>query len=88
MIEPLNGFVVLEKNEAKNTTAGGILLSAAPNSMTLEGKVIAVSNDVPLLSKGADVIYMNGKGVDVKVEGRNYVMIHSTSIIAIVKSGN
>lgn len=87
MIEPLNGFVVLEKIETQNTTSGGLILSAKQNEVTKEGKVISVSKDVTEINRNNRVVYMNGKGIDVKIDGENYLMIHSTSIIAIVRSG-
>jgi chaperonin GroES len=91
-LRPLATKVVVEPAEKEEQTAGGIVLPDTAKQKPMEGKVIAVGNGralddgsvVPLsVKEGQTVIFSKYGGTEVKLEGKDYVVLDEDQIYAI-----
>ncbi len=92
MIQPLLDRVVLQKQEVEKKTASGILLTdvkekpsvatvvAVGPGKTENGVLIPVGVEV-----GDTVIYKTYAATEVKVEAKEYLILESKDLLAIVK---
>lgn len=92
MIQPLLDRVVLEKLEIEKKTASGIVLSDVKEKPSM-AKVLAVGpgkyengNLIPVgISVGETVVYKQYATTEIKVDGKEYLIVESKDILAIVK---
>ena len=92
MIKPLGDRVVIEVSEGDVKTASGIVLPDTAKEKPQEGVVVAVSDGkyvdgkkVALDVKVNDrVIFSKYAGTDVKVEGKDYLIVRDSDILAVV----
>jgi chaperonin GroES len=91
-LRPLGTKVVVEPSEKEEKTAGGIVLPDTAKQKSIEGKVIAVGKGrtlddgtvVPLsVSVGQTVVYSKYGGTEIKLEGKEYVVLDEDQIYAI-----
>ncbi len=93
MIVPLQDRVVLEKVEAEKKTASGIILAETSKEKPSMAKVVAVGpgkvedgQPIPVgVEVGQTVIFKQYAGTDVKFEDKEYLIIESKDILAIVE---
>ena len=92
-IKPLSNRVVLKNLEAEETIKGGIILTASAQEKPQVAEVIAVGNGevnqegklIPMTVKVGDkVIISKYSGTEVKLDGKEYVIVKETDILAIV----
>lgn len=92
-IRPLDDRVVVERYEAEETTAGGIVLPDSAREKPQRGKVIATGPG-KLLEKtgergemsvkvGDSVYYGKYSGTEVELDGETYVILRESDILAI-----
>jgi len=92
MIQPLLDRVVLEKMEIEKKTASGIVLSDVKEKPSM-AKVLAVGpgkyengNLIPVgVSVGETVVYKQYATTEIKIDGKEYLIVESKDILAIVK---
>ena len=94
-IQPLGNRVVVERDEAKGTTAGGIVLPDTAKDKPQKGKVVAVGDGHttkdgtkrPLTVKAGDVvIFTSYAGDEFKLNGDTKVLLmREDDILAIVE---
>ncbi|NUQ70517.1 MAG: co-chaperone GroES [Chthonomonadales bacterium] len=91
-IRPLSTKVVVEPAEREEQSAGGILLPDTAKQKPIEGKVIAVGKGKTLddgtvapltVQVGQTVIFSKYGGTEVKLEGKDYVVLDEDQIYAI-----
>ena len=91
-LRPLSTKIVVTQSEEEEKTAGGILLPDAAKKKPTEGRVIAVGSGrilddgkvVPLAVKVGDtVVYSRYGGTDVKLEGKDYVILDEDQVYAV-----
>jgi len=91
-LRPLATKVVLEASVQEEKTSGGIYLPDAAQKKPTEGTVIAVGNGhilddgtvVPLTVKVGDtVVYSKYGGQEIKLDGKDYIIIDEDQIYAI-----
>ena len=92
-IRPLHDRVVVERNEAEKKTAGGIVLPDNAKEKPKEGTVIAVGSgrllengEVKALEVKKDdrVLFDAYAGSEVKLDGREYLILTEKEILAVV----
>jgi len=73
---------------AEEKTAGGIYIPDTAKEKPQQGKVVAVGNgtkDITLtVSVGDEVLYGKYAGTELNVEGKDYLMMRESDILAIV----
>lgn len=88
MIKPLADRVLVEPKEAETKTASGLYIPDTAKEKPQEGKVIAAGpgkKDEPLEVKvGDEVIYGKYAGTEVTVEGKKYLIVKQSDILAIL----
>jgi chaperonin GroES len=92
-IKPLNDRVLLERIEASDKTAGGILLPDSAKEKPTEGRIVAVGEGkvrdngtrVPLAVKvGNRVLFSSYAGTQIKEGGKEYLILEASEILAVV----
>ena len=92
MIKPLGDKIVIVPLEEENKTSGGIFLPDSAKKKPTEGKVVAVGpgrymedgSRFPMPVKEGDiVIYGKYGGTEVKLEGKDYILLDIDSVYAI-----
>ena len=91
-LRPLGEKVLVERLEAEETTAGGIVLPQQAREKPQRGKVLAVGDGKlldngtrakPLVQKGDRVIFGKYSGTEIKYDGREYLLIDESDILAV-----
>ena len=87
-IKPLADRVLVEPSAAETKTASGIIIPDNAKEKPQKGTVVAVCNgkkDEPLTVKVGDtVLYGKYGGTELKLEGKDYLMMRESDILAIV----
>ncbi len=90
-IRPLDDRVVIEPMEAEEKTQGGIVLPDTAKEKPMKGKVVAVGEGKMLESgkraellvkKGDKVLYGKYAGTEVTVDGKEYLVMRESDILA------
>ncbi|MES2615399.1 MAG: co-chaperone GroES [Bdellovibrionota bacterium] len=92
-LRPLNDRILLERLEAEQKTAGGILIPDNAKEKPVEAKVIAVGNGKILengsrqsmsVKAGDKVIFGKWSGSEVKIDGKEYLLVKEDEILAVI----
>jgi chaperonin GroES len=93
-IRPLDDRIVVEPVEAEEMTAGGILLPDAAKEKPQKGKIVAVGEGKQLddgtrtplsVKKGDMVLYSKYGGTEIKVEGKELLIMRESDVLAKVE---
>ena len=92
-IKPLHDKVVVERMDAETKSAGGILIPDTAKEKPMKGTVIAVgpgrvldSGEVKALDvkKGDKVLFGGYAGSEVKLDGKDYLIVNESEIFAVI----
>ena len=82
-LQPMHGRVLVEAFEAKDTTAGGIVIPDTAKEKLQEGEVIAVAKDATdEVAVGDHVIYKEFAGTEVKIAGDERILLTEDDLLA------
>ncbi len=93
-IRPLADKVLVERLEAENKTAGGIVLPDTAKEKPQRGKVVSVGKGKTLedgtvqkieVKKGDVVLFTSYAGTEVKISGREYLIMSESDIMAVIE---
>jgi len=94
MFKPLHNYVLLERIEEENKTAGGIIIPDNAKEKPVRGRVITVGDGIiengqkiPMTVKTGDVILFAkwaSSVNEVKIDGHDYVLIKESDILGIL----
>jgi chaperonin GroES len=93
-IRPLGDRVLVQRVEAEERTAGGILLPESAKEKPREGRVIAIGEGKLLdngqrstfsVSPGDRVLFSSYAGTDVKLLGDEYLIMREEDILGIIQ---
>ena len=83
MLKPLGTRVVVEPKEAETMTAGGLYIPDNAKEKPQQGVVVA--KDEPMEVKaGETVLYGKYAGTEVTVDGKKYLIVKQSDILAIL----
>lgn len=94
-IRPLADKVLVQRLEAENKTAGGIVLPDAAKEKPQKGKVISagegrILDDGKLqkmqVKKGDVVLFTSYAGTEVKIDGKEYLIMSESDIMAVIEA--
>jgi chaperonin GroES len=87
-LKPLADRVVIEPAAAEQKTASGIIIPDTAKEKPQKGTVIAVgpgTAETPLTVKEGDlVLYGKYAGTEFSIEGKDYLIMRESDIIAII----
>lgn len=91
-LKPLGTRLVIEKVEAEEKTASGIVLPSSAQEQPQFAKVVAVGADVTDNDKikdavqvGDKVIYSKYSGTEVKLDGKEYILVKFADVLAVLE---
>lgn len=83
-INPLADWVVAETLETEAKTASGLYLPKEAKEKSKVAKVLATGKDVKNIKKGEQILYKEYSTTDVKVDGKDYILVKEEDILATV----
>ena len=87
-IQPLADRVLIEPAAAETTTASGLIIPDTAKEKPQKGIVVAVGTgkkEEPLTVKVGDtVLYGKYAGTELKLEGKDYLIMRESDILAII----
>jgi chaperonin GroES len=92
-LKPLGDRVIVEPVEQEEMTPSGIVLPETAKEKPMQGKVLAAgpgarkedgSRIVMDVNVGDLVLYAKYAGTEVKIEGKKYLILRETDILAVV----
>ena len=92
-ITPLNDKIVVERLEAEDKSAGGIIIPDAAKEKPKQGKVLSVGEGKVLengsraqfqVKVGDKVLFSSYAGNEVTVEGKDYLVMTEDDVLAVV----
>jgi chaperonin GroES len=92
-IRPLADKVLVKRLEAESVTSGGIVLPESAKEKPQRGKVVSVGDGKLLddgsrgkmgVKKGDEVLFTSYAGTDIKIDGKEYLIMDESGIMAIV----
>ena len=93
-ISPLHDRVLVEPLSAEEKTAGGIIIPDTAQEKPQEGKIVAVGNGAKGddgkvqaldVKKGDKVLYGKWSGTEVKVDGKDLLIMKESDIMGIIE---
>jgi chaperonin GroES len=93
-LQPLSDYVVAQAEEAQTKTASGIYLPDNAQEKPKTAKVVAVgpgkvgddNERIPMTLKVGDrIVYKSYSTTDVKVDGKEYILVKEEDVLATVK---
>jgi chaperonin GroES len=93
-VRPLHDRVIVERVKEEEKTKGGIIIPDTAKEKPVEGKIIAVGagkvlddgKRVPLQVKAGDrVLFGKYGGTEIKIDGKDRLIMREDDIIAIVE---
>lgn len=88
-LKPLADRVLLKQEKAETTTKSGIILPEAAQEKTQTATVEAVGpgteKEKITVKVGERVMYDKYSGVQVKIDGEDYLIVKNSDIIAVVE---
>jgi chaperonin GroES len=93
-IRPLADKVLVERLKADTKTAGGIVLPDSAKEKPQRGKVVSVGKGKVLddgtlqkmqVKKGDTVLFTSYAGTEVKIDGKEYLIMSESDIMAVVE---
>ena len=94
-LKPLDDRIVVQPNEAEQTTASGLVIPDTAKEKPQQGKVLAVGPGkraentgelVPLgIEVGQTVLYSKYGGTEITIDGEDLLILSSRDVLAIVE---
>lgn len=94
MLKPLHNYVLLERLEESDKTAGGIIIPDNAKEKPVRGRVVAAGDGafddgvrVPMTVKSGDTVMFAkwaSSASEIKIDGKDYIIIKETDILGIL----
>jgi chaperonin GroES len=93
-IRPLADKVLVQRLEAETKTAGGIVLPDTAKEKPQKGKIVSVGKGKMLddgtvremqVKKGDTVLFTSYAGTEVKIDGKEYLIMSESDIMAVIE---
>ena len=89
MFKPLHNYVLIERIEEENKTAGGITIPDNAKEKPLTGIIKAVGKkaqeEFPTLKESQVVVFEKYKGSEIKLDGKEFVVLEAEDILGILE---
>lgn len=95
MFKPLNNYVLIQRIEEENKTAGGIIIPDTAKEKPSRGRVVAVGDGafengvrIPMTVKSGNTVLFAkwaSSANEVKIDDADYVLIKESDILGIIE---
>jgi chaperonin GroES len=94
-VRPLHDRVIVRRLDEEEKSAGGIIIPDTAKEKPIQGEVIAVGKGKILdngevrsldVKKGDRVIFSKYAGTEIKLDGKEYLMMREDDILGVVES--
>ncbi len=94
MVKPLRDRVIVERVAEEARTSGGLIIPDTAKEKPQQGRIIAVGNGrktkdgklLPMDVKVGDrVLFGKYAGTDIKIEGKEYLMMREDDILGVIE---
>lgn len=82
--KPLGERVLVERTEVENKTASGIIIPDNAKEKPQTAKVVAVGTKVEDIKVGDLIVFEQYRGAELKLEGKEYLVLNIENIIGIM----
>ena len=83
--QPLGKRVLIERVEESKTTASGIIIPDNAKEKPLDGKVIAIGEEVKTVAINDTVVFGKFTGSELTLDGTVYLIMEEKEILGILK---
>ena len=87
-IKPLADRVLIEPAPAESKTVGGIIIPDTAKEKPLQGTIVAVGqgtkDEEMVLKEGDKVLYGKYAGTELEHEGKKYLIMRQSDVVAIL----
>jgi chaperonin GroES len=93
-LRPLRDRIIVERSSAEEKTTGGIVLPDTAKDKPKQGTIISVGPGKvlengkvlePQVKKGDKILFGSFAGTEVKIEGKEYLILSEGDILAILE---
>ena len=94
-VRPLHDRVIVRRLEEEEKSAGGIIIPDTAKEKPIQGEVVAAGNGKILengevrpldVKKGDRVIFSKYAGTEIKLDGKEYLMMREDDILGVIES--
>ena len=94
-IQPLSDRILVERIEAEEKTAGGIVVPDTAKEKPKEGKIISLGTgklnengekQAFTVKEGDTILFESFAGTEVNIDGKEYLVMKEDDVIGIIKS--
>ena len=86
--KPLADRLLVEPTPVEETTSSGIIIPDSAKEKPQRGVVVAVGpgtkDDPTIVKAGDEILYGNYSGINLNLEGKDYMVMRETDILAII----
>jgi chaperonin GroES len=83
-IRPLHNYIVVEPDEAKEVSKGGILIPEQSLDKPQRGTVLDVGPDVDSVTCGDYILYAKGVGMEFEENSLNFLLMKEEDLLGIL----
>ena len=87
-IKPLADRVLIEPASAETKTVGGIIIPDTAKEKPLQGTIVAVGkgtkDEEMVLKEGDTVLYGKYAGTELEFEGKKYLIMRQSDVVAVL----
>jgi chaperonin GroES len=84
-LKPLGDYVVATQEEAEAKTASGLYLPDKAQEKPKIAKIVATGPNAKQLKAGDRIIYKTYSTTEIKVDGKEYILVKEEDVLATVK---
>lgn len=84
-LQPLGDYVVAVSEEAETKTASGLYLPDKAQEKPKTAKVVATGPQAKQVKVGSRIVYKSYSTTEVKVDGKEYILVKEEDVLATVK---
>ena len=93
-IEPIGDKIVVKREDAEQTTSGGIVLPDSAQEKPKQGRVLSVGEgrrtadgqlQAPQVSEGDRILFSSYAGTEIAVDGEDLLIMSEDDVLAVVE---
>ncbi|AQW81229.1 co-chaperone GroES [Campylobacter pinnipediorum] len=83
--QPLGKRVLVERVEETKTTASGIIIPDNAKEKPLNGKVLAIGNEIENIKVEDNIVFAKYSGTEITLDGKTYLVLNLDDVLGIIK---